>query len=332
LGFWRYSIAGDSWFQLTDVPAGPRGKKVKGGTDMVYVEKGGVGYVYLLKGYKTEFYRYNTLTQEWQTMPDAPYGYKEKWDKGSWLAYDGASDGYIYAHEAKYYDRTLLQHYMFRYDLVADTWSRDTLAGMPLLGLHGGRIRKKKAKDGSSGAFDNGRIFALKGGNTQQFYKYDIGQDAWVEMDTMPTFGSTGRRKRVKYGADIVAWGQGAFFALKGNKTNECWRYIEPVGFGSRPERSGVMAGRTGQVPVGLTCAPNPFAGGLVTVRYSLPHAGPGIVRVLDITGREVLRRNLAPARTGALGLDIRHLSAGVYLVRLDAGGYSATGKLVVEK
>ena len=40
--------------------------------------------------------------------------------------------------------------------------------------------------------------------------------------------GSTGRKKRVKYGADLVHWGYGAFFALKGNKTNEFWRYVVP--------------------------------------------------------------------------------------------------------
>lgn len=37
LGFWCYCINGDSWSQLTEVPLTPSAKKVKGGTDMVFV-------------------------------------------------------------------------------------------------------------------------------------------------------------------------------------------------------------------------------------------------------------------------------------------------------
>ncbi|MBN2538372.1 PD40 domain-containing protein [candidate division WOR-3 bacterium] len=231
LGFHLYDIASDSWSQLPDVPEGPIDKKVKGGTDMVYVEKDSVGYVYLLKGYKTEFYRFNTMSDTWESLPNVPWGYKEKWDKGSWLVHDGASDGWLYAHEAKYYDRATYNHYMFRYDLAADTWDTRALDGMPLLGLHGGRVRKKKSKDGGCAAYLAGRIYALKGGNTQQFFKYDTTERMWSELDTVPTNGSTGKKKRVKKGADIVYCpGSGALYALKGNKTREFWEYGSGAG------------------------------------------------------------------------------------------------------
>ena len=39
LGFWKYYADGDSWEQIADVPLGNSNKKVKGGTDMVYVVK-----------------------------------------------------------------------------------------------------------------------------------------------------------------------------------------------------------------------------------------------------------------------------------------------------
>ena len=203
---------------------------------------------------------------------------------------------------------------------------------MPLYGLHSGRIRKKKSKDGSEAAYYEGMLYSLKGGNTQQFWQYHVDRDSWVEIDTMPTYGTTGRKRRVKYGADLLHWGGGAFFALKGNKTLECWRYMLPMAYGPRPERSGVMGGRTGQIPVGLTCAPNPLAGGYATVRYSLPMAGPAQVRVFDVTGRTVLRRSLVATRTGAVSLDVRSLSAGTYLVRLETDGWSGTQKLVVQR
>jgi hypothetical protein len=312
---------------MPDVPAGA-GKKVKGGTDLAYIELEDVGYVYMMKGYKTEFYRFNTETGTWETLPNLPTTVKDKWDKGSWLSFDGEQG--LYAHQAKYYNRTTEKHYMFRYDILTDSFRE--VAGMPLYGLHGGRLKKKKAKDGSSGAYYDGMIYALKGGNTQQFFGYDVAQDTWTELDTMPTLGSTGKKKRVKHGADIVSWGGGAFFALKGNKTNEFWSYMLPLAYGKRPERSGVMAGRTGVEPVGLTVSPNPFTRGFATLRYSLPKAGAANISVFDVTGRTVLSRSVVATRSGAVSLNVGELAAGTYLVRLEAEGFTGTQKLVVQR
>ncbi len=50
-GYWQYKIDADSWTQLIDVPEGPTRKKVKGGTDLVYVTIEDTGFVYMLKGY-----------------------------------------------------------------------------------------------------------------------------------------------------------------------------------------------------------------------------------------------------------------------------------------
>ncbi|MBN2537765.1 T9SS type A sorting domain-containing protein [candidate division WOR-3 bacterium] len=335
-GFWRYDIPADSWYQMPNVPEGPSRKKVKGGTDLVYVEKNDVGYVYMLKGYKTEFYRFNTQTGAWETMENAPAGLKGKWDKGSWLAVlpeENPLPGWpMYAHQAKYYNRTTDHHYMFQYDLLSDSWNQTPLKGMPVYGLHSGRLRKKKSKDGGAGANFGNEVYALKGGNTQQFFQYFPRADSWVELDTMPTFGSTGKKKRVKYGADLVHYGSGAFFALKGNKTRELWRYVAyRDAFGGQPARGGAMTGRTGQGPVGITVAPNPIVSGRATVRYSLPHAGPASIVVYDVTGRGVLRQSSVMGRTGTMSLDVGSLSAGIYLVRVETTGWHATRKLVIE-
>jgi Tol biopolymer transport system component/N-acetylneuraminic acid mutarotase len=217
--FWCYHVAGDSWSQLPDVPLGVNGKKVKGGTDMAYALVRDTGYVYLLKGYKNEFYRFNTVSGDsgrWETLPEVPPGHVPgtRWREGSWLVYDG--DHTMYAHRSYY-------HELYRYDMEVGSWSNAS-QGMPLVGRSG---RSEKSKDGGSAAWFGGAILALKGGNTQETWRFDPTDSTWSELDTLPSYGSTGTRKCVSKGADMVACsGGGELLALKGNKCNEFWRYL----------------------------------------------------------------------------------------------------------
>jgi hypothetical protein len=132
-GFWRYSILNNRWEQLPSIPTGTSGKNPKGGTDVVYVQKEGFGYVYLLKGYKQDFMRYNIFTGRWEPLTDAPAGEKPKWDKGSWLVYDG--DHTIYAHKAKY-------HELWAYDIDNEQWRDSTLSPMPIESPRTGRKKE----------------------------------------------------------------------------------------------------------------------------------------------------------------------------------------------
>jgi len=185
-GFYKYVAAVDSWYPLAPVPAGTTGKKVKGGTDLVYVPPDSVApaYVYLLKGYKNEFWRYDLAADTWTALASAP---ADKWDKGSWLAYDGV--GQLYAHQSKY-------HGFYAYNLGTGAWGA-ALQGMPLVSRTG---KKKKSKDGGSGAYSDPYIYALKGGNTQEYWKYYVAGDSWQESDTVPLIGSTQKKKKVKAG------------------------------------------------------------------------------------------------------------------------------------
>jgi hypothetical protein len=213
LGFWRYSTETDSWEILPDVPLGTNRKKVKGGTDMEVVpvpdpQDSIVAYLYLMKGYRDEFYRAAIWKLDhgtdqpvfgvggWEPMPpvgetgnDASLLTRNKVDKGSWLEWDG--DAYLYAHTAKYHD-------FIRYplnDSGTGYWEAPPgggrAAGMPFIGWNG---RRKKSKDGGSAAYYDNAFYALKGGNTQQWWKYDIPETTWTELDTMPKYGSAGRK------------------------------------------------------------------------------------------------------------------------------------------
>jgi YD repeat-containing protein len=76
---------------------------------------------------------------------------------------------------------------------------------------------------------------------------------------------------------------------------------------------------------------PNPGAGPR-TIAFAIPSRGHVTLRVLDVSGREVARlfdRALEPGRYSAQFSTARW-RAGAYFYRLDAGGHSRSGRLIV--
>ena len=76
---------------------------------------------------------------------------------------------------------------------------------------------------------------------------------------------------------------------------------------------------------------PNPFERS-TTVVFALAQTGPASVRVYDVAGRSVrtLVTGVQPAGERVIAWDGRddsgaHLGAGVYMLRLDAGGHQET-------
>ncbi len=357
LGFFRYSLADSTWTQLEDVPLGTTGKKVKGGTDMVFVPEGtteesrnqgfedcgfgdtirnpradfgyvsvklNAGYVYLLKGYKNEFHRFNTTTGRWETMLPAP-GAVQKWDKGSFLVYDNGHT--IYAHKSKYNE-------LWRYDCDSARWGAQ-LTGMPLYNSAG---KKKKSKDGGAGAWFQGGIYALKGGNTQEFWRYFAARDSWAELETLPLVGSSQRKKKVKDGGDLVSCAY-ALWALKGNKSREFWRYgiaLRGLGCNPSPEddfRSGLQSrscSASRMIP-SFRLLTSPLARSVVLV-YTGTEATMLTARVYDAAGRLVAIPLTGCKITGpgSVRLSTEELASGVYLLQVTAGEEVLGCKLVV--
>ncbi|MEO0077992.1 MAG: T9SS type A sorting domain-containing protein, partial [candidate division WOR-3 bacterium] len=323
-GFYRYVAAKDSWYRLAPVPLGLSGKKVKGGTDLVFVpsvlDHLTSGQVYLLKGFKNEFYCYDVARDSWRPLPSAPAA---KYDRGSWLVLGDEPRPLLYAHQAKY-------HGFHAYDPISQTWS-GALTGMPYIGMMG---RPKKSKDGGCAAWLAGSIYALKGGNTQEFWRYFPAGDSWHEYETIPQFGSSLKKKKVKAGGDLTADADFAY-ALKGNKTLEFWQYVPQTldALCLTPHAGGVVTSVTGDVSRVVRLSPNLLRAGFATVRLSGQAAqwssGPVQVSVLDVSGRLVHHLSFITHRSAVL-LDLRGLSAGVYTVRLTAGGRTATQRLVI--
>ena len=121
VGFWKYTVADSSWTQLENVPLG-LGTKVKNGAGLAWVPIGADKYVYLLKGYKNEFYRYNVATGKWETRASAPIGISLKYDKGSFIVYNDTNT--IYAHKSKYNE-------LWKYDIAKDSWVKQLTRKSP---------------------------------------------------------------------------------------------------------------------------------------------------------------------------------------------------------
>lgn len=105
-----------------------------------------------------------------------------------------------------------------------------------------------------------------------------------------------------------------------------------------RAALDAVQVGMAGPPDVGVrpgrfSLTPNPLAGGLATLRYSLPGSGPAGVTVRDVTGRVVaVARTPDHLAVGSLPLDLRALSGGVYFVTLETAGFRRTEKLVLQE
>jgi hypothetical protein len=325
-GFWRYNIPPDSWVQLADIPARPNGDtKVAGGTDLTYVPESDStgartgGYVYLLKGHSGEFYRYNVNSGEWEERQHAPpYVGNTLWKTGSFITYDG--DHTIYADRS--FDRPKGQYgnEVWTFDLSSQSWSQTALAGMP-------GLPSQQSQDGGCGDWSDGSVFALKGGDTDEFWQYTP-SDQWRALDPMPQMGSSGKARKVFWGGDIVGHGCGAFFALKGHDTPEFWRYVLGP---EQPKGGAASGGSVTATLVTLAVSPNPLTNGAATVAYRVAAPGPARVTLFDALGRVVMRERFVATCVGRLELDTRSLNAGFYLARLESGGLTASQKIVVD-
>ncbi len=67
-------------------------------------------------------------------------------------------------------------------------------------------------------------VYALKGNNTNEFYRYNIYLNQWQPLCSIPWQGE--KRKNVKGGASLTSNLRDRVFALKGNKTDEFWSYF----------------------------------------------------------------------------------------------------------
>jgi len=352
--FYRYNVEGCSWRRLSDIPVGPRARGVKKGA---CITNDGFS-VYLAKGNGTqEFYRYDPATDSWTTLPEPGF---VKRMKGGYMAFDGERRIHFSAgagnREWKVFDifdeawsapvpeslptgKWKLGSFLvstgdrlfglrvggktnefYGLGLIPPDTAWTRLADMP---LYNRALRKKKAKEGAGGAYDGVGLYALKGGNTLDFYSYDITGDSWQQLEDvgMPEGIPA---KRIKSGGALCSSPiAGGLFALIGNKTNEFWFYV--------PGAAGTDGGAQAAVQrirrdLTFTLHPNP-ARSRTAIILARGLNGPAVGRVFDAAGRRVFE---AAIERGSLELPADRLNPGVYVVRVIARDRVSDQKLVI--
>ncbi|MEO0131406.1 MAG: SBBP repeat-containing protein [candidate division WOR-3 bacterium] len=272
--FWAYDIENNSWTRLKDVPLGGNNKKIKGGSGLVFATKGDSSFVFCLKGSNTgEFYAYYVHGDTWLKRKDAPLGTSGKgFDKGSCIAHNGGDT--IYALKNKYNE-------FYAYSITTDSWI--TKPQMPMNSIYGSN---KKVKNGASMVYHPcGIIYAFKGGNTQEFWAYNVGTNEWTVKETIPK-GPTGKKKVGAGGA--LCYATGYIFALKGNNTLEFWQYTPVVELNDK-DIGGTMAQPTAFAYAYMLYqnSPNPFKFH-TAITYSIPTETKVSLMIYDASGRLV--------------------------------------------
>jgi hypothetical protein len=309
--FYRYDPA-LGWSELAPIPPGPRGKAPYGGTGLAHAVVSDTGFVYLLKGTSTsEFFRYNTVADSWEPLPDAPAGVsgKTKYKVGSGLAVQG--DSLVHCVKGYYNE-------VFRFDTRSDLW----LEGQTVVPFFGASGRKKKVKNGGGVVMGDGRLAVLKGGNTCEFWRLEGADSSWREYPELPR-GMSGRR--VKDGGGLTYSGD-AFYATKGSKTSELWRF-RLLGGSGQVQSDPVRLQRSAR---GITLAPSILQAGSAVL---LQTGRPGVsldVSITDAAGRVRLQHRGRPGRSGHMSLVTNHLEPGVYFVRVAGGDGQGSAKLLI--
>lgn len=329
-GFWKYMTAPPEsigWKKLQNIT--PGAKNPKDGSGLVAVMKSGNPYIFAMKGSRTsEFYLYDIGNNTWASVKNPPTGPSGKagYKKGSCLCYN--ENDIAYALKGNYGD-------FFSYSLNGDSWHQLRQYDAKFFINRDGK--KKKVKDGAGLLYYNNFIYMLKGGNTREFWKYDIAQDSWIQMGPAELWDiPAGGGKKVKGGGALSMLGED-FYAAKGANTPEFYKHSPPttkIALTPNPTlyNEDIMAKELTIGEFQFSIAPNP-AVNVTTVRYTLPKAQSVRCKLYNVYGSLVKSyTNSNPTKDGTVLIDAKLLSSGVYILRFNSGNIELTRKLILEK
>ncbi len=187
------------WRQCANVPAEPSGAPVATGGAL----DGDEHRLYLLKGNKTlEVFAYDVASGTWSALPSLPAGPLEKpVHKGSAICADGLGRAYVLKGNKTFE--------FYRYD-PATGWT--ALAPFPA----GAKSCPPKSGVDLVHAIvnDTGYVYAIRGSNSAEFYRYNSALDLWEELPSAPA--GAAQRAKYKEGTGLAQAGDSILFCVKG--------------------------------------------------------------------------------------------------------------------
>jgi hypothetical protein len=323
---WAYDITLNTWTQKAFVPST---KGLKGGTSMTIKD----GKIYLLAGGQKvtdrNFFVYDPATNVWSPLNSAPTAFDNKAFKdGSCIT---ILNDVIYALKGGG-----KHNYFSRYSAEPAIWSIAEAETIPLQYPTSmiARPKKTKVKDGGAMTNDGNDIYAVKGGGTQEFWKYTPGEPygTWTALDTIPKLH---KKSVIKTGA-ALSYLSGIIYILKGNNTLELWKYkIPEKSFGLKLNPSittSVMLNSNSIVTSAVDIVPNPFTKS-ATIRYTVPVSGKVTIKLYDAAGKLIETFNDSHLNAGSYSTNLssKNLTKGVYFLRYEDMRKHKEMKLIVE-
>ncbi len=254
---YRYTISSGAWVRETSVPA-----YVGYGSQLLYPDSGSHLY-FLRGQNTITFYKYNWASKQWNAAADGgnPSDVPSSGMPNSGRIHNGSAAIYRPADNAFYVAVGANIQGIIKYSIDTDTWTREKDApwrfypgsGMvyadvddtgqavdTLYAFYGGQIRPSSYSFsqgkweqitphssyidyGAAGAYYDGEIFLLRGRNTQTFHKYNITDNQWQGLASIPT--SPGGRRVHRGGAMTVNPASGLIYAIKGYERGDFYHY-----------------------------------------------------------------------------------------------------------
>ncbi len=313
--FWCYLPGQDTWIakhSITEIAAGlTKATKVKAGGSLVTAADS----IFAFKGGNTnEFWVYDIQQDTWYQRPSLITSDGKKIKAGAALT---VKDSIIYAFVGG------STNHFYEYIIPQGTWTK-----LADVSFGTSSTIRRKIKDGAALTEMNGKIFALKGGNTSDFGYYDIGGNTWNTREIIPG-------GKVKAGAAMVSYNR-QIFTLKGSNTNKFLRYTPSISLPAVSRKSNteksIMAGNISPVLYSLVdVKPNPFINS-TTISYNVAEPGKVSLKLFAIDGSviKVLCDEYRRAGSYTIRLAGDGLAKGIYFLKYNDSLTNTEIKVIV--
>ncbi len=216
--FWRYDIVNDNWESVSSAP-----KNFTYGSSL---SSDGGRYIYAFPGNDDVFYRYDTQDNRWTTLSNAEFGNPNESDgqrvyAGADAVFDG--ENYIYALQGNYYP--YFSKYIIDDDIETgeDGNSWVPLAKAPIGVYYGGCVSYDD---------ETNSIFMLSGNWRDNFMKYDVTTDSWMQLPKIPNSIAYGTTMKVVDGYVYVLRANGSTLFYRFNIEENSWEIPQRGFFG----------------------------------------------------------------------------------------------------